>query len=283
MGLPVVSWPYMPAAEMPMPCWPRDCLRRWNFEPYSSWAKIFGICSRTMPGPLSCTITHMRLSSRFTISTMSVGRMPASSQASRLLSTASLTVVIRARAAESKPSSCLFLAKNSEMEISRCWVANSSAFTRGRCRGTRASVPVDGEPSPLPASSQSSPNRLSVPAIMKLPVSWRSGASASGMPGEASRSSGGASAGAFRAGGSGVKRKRSSMVFLDIPYSLLRRGSRRHLLPDLGELQDHQVPQFAVGNALERRGEDRLGVGQALVLDVQVGQAQGQLPVARGH
>ena len=32
-GLPVVSWPYMPAAEMPMPCWPRDCDSLWNFEP----------------------------------------------------------------------------------------------------------------------------------------------------------------------------------------------------------------------------------------------------------
>ena len=33
MGLPVVSWPYMPAALMPMPCWPRLWRRRWNFEP----------------------------------------------------------------------------------------------------------------------------------------------------------------------------------------------------------------------------------------------------------
>ena len=32
-GRPVVIWPYMTAAEMPMPCWPRLCLRRWNFEP----------------------------------------------------------------------------------------------------------------------------------------------------------------------------------------------------------------------------------------------------------
>jgi hypothetical protein len=24
----VVSWPYMPAAEMPMPCWPRDMRKR---------------------------------------------------------------------------------------------------------------------------------------------------------------------------------------------------------------------------------------------------------------
>ena len=32
MGLPVVSCPYMPAAETPIPCWPRCCLRRWNFN-----------------------------------------------------------------------------------------------------------------------------------------------------------------------------------------------------------------------------------------------------------
>jgi hypothetical protein len=32
-GLPVVSSPYMPAALIPMPCWPRLCRRRWNFEP----------------------------------------------------------------------------------------------------------------------------------------------------------------------------------------------------------------------------------------------------------
>ena len=30
---PVVSWPYMPAALIPMPCWPRDMRSRWNLEP----------------------------------------------------------------------------------------------------------------------------------------------------------------------------------------------------------------------------------------------------------
>ena len=50
-GLPVVSWPYMPAAEMPMPCWPRLMRKRWNLEPYRSLAKTRGIWSRTMPGP----------------------------------------------------------------------------------------------------------------------------------------------------------------------------------------------------------------------------------------
>ena len=43
-GLPVVSRPYMPAALMPMPCWPRLIRMRWNFEPYRSLPKIKGIC-----------------------------------------------------------------------------------------------------------------------------------------------------------------------------------------------------------------------------------------------
>ena len=60
-GLPVVSTPYMPAALMPMPCWPRLIRRRWNFEPYSSLPKISGICFLRMPGPLSCTPTLKRL------------------------------------------------------------------------------------------------------------------------------------------------------------------------------------------------------------------------------
>ena len=33
VGLPVVNCPYMPAAEMPMPCCPRLMRKRWNFEP----------------------------------------------------------------------------------------------------------------------------------------------------------------------------------------------------------------------------------------------------------
>jgi len=48
------------------------------------------------------------------------GRIPASSQASSELSTASLMVVSSAFDGLSKPSRCRFLVKNSEMEISRC-------------------------------------------------------------------------------------------------------------------------------------------------------------------
>ena len=32
-GFPVVSCPNMPAAEMPIPCCPRDIFSRWNFDP----------------------------------------------------------------------------------------------------------------------------------------------------------------------------------------------------------------------------------------------------------
>ena len=32
-GLPVVMFPYMTVAEMPIPCCPLDCLRAWNLEP----------------------------------------------------------------------------------------------------------------------------------------------------------------------------------------------------------------------------------------------------------
>ena len=32
-GCPVVISPYMPAAEMPMPCWPLDIFILWNLEP----------------------------------------------------------------------------------------------------------------------------------------------------------------------------------------------------------------------------------------------------------
>ena len=56
--------------------------------------------------------------------------MPASSQASSELSTASLTVVSSALAGLSKPSRCRFLVKNSLTEISRWRVAIDSAVAR---------------------------------------------------------------------------------------------------------------------------------------------------------
>ena len=127
-GCPVVSMPYMPAALMPMPCCPRLIFRRWNFEPYSSLPKIRGICSLTIPGPLSVTTTMKRFSSwvERTVTSIS-GRMCASSQASRALSTASLIVVINALVGLSKPSRWRFLAKNSLTEIVRWRSARSSA------------------------------------------------------------------------------------------------------------------------------------------------------------
>src|SRR5690242_5226194 len=61
---------------------------------------------------------------------VTLGRMPASSQASRELSTASLTVVRRALRGLSKPRRWRFLAKNSETEISFWRVAMDSAVSR---------------------------------------------------------------------------------------------------------------------------------------------------------
>src|SRR5215467_1646466 len=58
--------------------------------------------------------------------------MPASSQASSELSTASLTAVRRAFLGLSKPSKCLFFAKNSLTDISRCLAAIDSAVTARR-------------------------------------------------------------------------------------------------------------------------------------------------------
>src|SRR5437660_1952784 len=128
----------MPAAEMPMPCWPRLILSRWNFEPYRSFAKIGGICWRTIPGPLSITVTRKRvawlgggggapLATATSTLTRTSGRMPASSAASSALSTASLTHVRSALRGLSNPSRWRFLVKNSETEISRCRVPISTA------------------------------------------------------------------------------------------------------------------------------------------------------------
>ncbi len=32
-GFPVVMFPYITVAEMPIPCCPLDCLRAWNLDP----------------------------------------------------------------------------------------------------------------------------------------------------------------------------------------------------------------------------------------------------------
>src|SRR2546422_8069534 len=131
----------MPAAEIPIPCCPRLMRNRWNLDPYRSFAKIFGICWRTMPGPLSVTVIRKRLawvggggvSPLATASTLTTtsGRIPASSQASSALSTPSLTQVSSAFGGLSNPRRCRFLVKNWETEISRCRAPNSTAVTAG--------------------------------------------------------------------------------------------------------------------------------------------------------
>src|SRR4030095_3894558 len=83
-----------------------------------------------MPGPLSSTPIRYLFSEISAMSTAIVGRMPASSQASRELSTASFTVVSRALAGVSNPRRCLVLVKNVLGEMSRCLWAIDSAVAR---------------------------------------------------------------------------------------------------------------------------------------------------------
>src|SRR5437773_517787 len=83
-----------------------------------------------MPGPLSVTVTRKRVAwlaggggdplvgTTSTLTTTS-GRIPASSDASSALSTASFTQVRSALRGLSKPRRWRFLVKNSETEISR--------------------------------------------------------------------------------------------------------------------------------------------------------------------
>src|SRR6185503_14521725 len=101
-----------------------------------------GICWRTIPGPLSITVTRKRvawlagggaaplLDATSRVTTTS-GRIPASSAASSALSTASFTQVRRAFRGLSKPRRCRFLVKNSETEISRWRAPISTAETAG--------------------------------------------------------------------------------------------------------------------------------------------------------
>src|ERR1044072_5666420 len=66
--------------------------------------------------------------------------MPASSQASSELSTASFTAVRRAFLGLSKPSRGLFFAKNSLTDMSRCFAAIDSAVKARRFGGSSVSL-----------------------------------------------------------------------------------------------------------------------------------------------
>jgi hypothetical protein len=92
-----------------------------------------------MPGPLSVIVTRKRVAwladgaaplvdTTSSVTTTS-GRMPASSDASSALSTASFTQVRSAFRGLSKPSRWRFLVKNSETEISRWRAPISTADT----------------------------------------------------------------------------------------------------------------------------------------------------------
>src|SRR5574341_866808 len=94
-----------------------------------------------MPGPLSVTVIRKRVAwlgggaeppfATASSLTATSGRIPASSQASSALSTASLTQVSRAFRGLSNPRRCRFLVKNSETEISRWRAPISTAVTAG--------------------------------------------------------------------------------------------------------------------------------------------------------
>src|SRR5262245_39294790 len=105
-----------------------------------------------MPGPLSVTVMRKRLAwlaggggpplaATSSLTTMS-GRIPASSQASSALSTASLTQVNRALRGLSKPRRWRFLVKNSETEISRWRAPISTAETPSLGAGETAGFSV---------------------------------------------------------------------------------------------------------------------------------------------
>ena len=112
-----------------------------------------------MPGPLSTTVTRKRVAwlaggggdpllGTTSIFTVTSGRMPASSEASRALSTASLTQVSSAFRGLSKPRRCRFLVKNSETEISRWRAPISTAETPVLVGGGARPDPAWRQPSP---------------------------------------------------------------------------------------------------------------------------------------
>src|SRR5262249_24784639 len=92
-------------------------------------------------GPLSVTVMRNRVAwlagggvspcATTSRRTTTSGRIPASSQASSALSTASFTHVSKALRGLSKPSRWRFFVKNSETEMSRCRAPISTAVTGG--------------------------------------------------------------------------------------------------------------------------------------------------------
>ena len=112
------------AAEIPIPCCPLDCFPLPNLDPYSSLPNTLGTFSSTIPGPLSSIAILSSSFARVLISIFKSGKIPACSHASRLLSTPSLTAVIREWVGLSNPKICRFCSKNSETGMSRCSLAS---------------------------------------------------------------------------------------------------------------------------------------------------------------
>src|SRR6266404_2741641 len=103
-----------------------------------------GICWRTMPGPLSATVTRKRVA--WLAGGGASPLLGASSEASSALSTASLTQVRSALRGLSKPSRWRFLVKNSETEMSR-WrapisVADGAAALGSAVGGLASAVDI---------------------------------------------------------------------------------------------------------------------------------------------
>ena len=110
-GLFVVICPYRMAMVAPRPNMPRACLRP-NFDPYRTVPNARGMCSASMPGPLSRTVRTYGFGSRRSPSTALMvrcmsGSMPLWSHASRPFSTNSLTAVYRDRVGLLNPARSL--------------------------------------------------------------------------------------------------------------------------------------------------------------------------------
>ena len=107
------------AAEIPIPCCPREQRPRPNFEEAKYSPNTLATSSGARPGPLSSTRTKIRSVLRiepspfFSIQRVISGKMPDSSQASSELSTASFKVVSTAFVGDEKPTCCKFLEKYS--------------------------------------------------------------------------------------------------------------------------------------------------------------------------
>jgi hypothetical protein len=74
VGFPVVIWPYITVAEIPIPCCPLDWRMAWKRDPKSRRPKTLGIMLGIMPGPLSSTVILNSFWSTFSSLTLMSGK-----------------------------------------------------------------------------------------------------------------------------------------------------------------------------------------------------------------